>query len=153
MAAIMKVIFLVLTLLLSANAQARIAAFEFDDTGQEQTYKELIHELRCLVCQNQNIADSNAELAQDLKRKTFQLVSDGKNKDEIRQYMTQRYGDFVLYSPPVSNATLLLWAGPFIIFVIGLFFLLKVIRARRTQNDSELSVDQKQQASELLKGK
>jgi cytochrome c-type biogenesis protein CcmH len=149
----MRVIVLLLSLFFMVAAEARIAAYEFADKGQETTYKELIHELRCLVCQNQNIADSNAELAQDLKRKTYELVSSGKNKDEIRNYMTERYGDFVLYRPPVSNATLLLWIGPFIIFLVGLFFLVRVIRARRNEQPAELTEEQKQQASELLKGK
>ena len=148
----MKLLAGLLLALLSLTLEARIAAYEFEDKTQESVYKELIHELRCLVCQNQNIADSNAELAQDLKRKTYELVSSGKNKDEIRQYMTERYGDFVLYRPPVSNATLLLWIGPFIIFLIGLVLLIRIIRARRVEQPAELSEEQKQQASQLLKG-
>jgi len=150
----MKHFFLALVLLVSFNAQARISAFEFDDPEKEGDYKELINELRCLVCQNQNIADSNAELAQDLKRKTFELVASGKNKQQVRDYMVERYGDFVLYSPPMSNTTLLLWSGPFIIFLVGLVFLIRFVRSRGKDDPAnELTEEQKRQAAELLKGK
>jgi len=152
----MKFKFLISGLLLSlcvSVAQARFAAFEFDSKQQEQDYKELTHELRCLVCQNQNIADSNAELAQDLKRKTYDLVKSGKSKQEITDYMTERYGDFVMYRPPVTNSTLLLWAGPFIILLIGLVVLVRVISKRRkAEVDNSLTAADKSRAEELLKG-
>mgnify|MGYP000976326336 CR=1 FL=1 len=147
-----KLILLMLMIVVSTSSQARIAAYEFESAAQETTYKELTHELRCLVCQNQNIADSNAELAQDLKRKTYELVVEGKTKQQITDYMIERYGDFVMYRPPISNTTLLLWAGPFIIFLIGLIVLFKVIRSRHHETDEQLSNEQKNRAEQLLKG-
>jgi cytochrome c-type biogenesis protein CcmH len=147
--------FLVIAILLFACAQtsARISAYEFKNAEQESTYNDLVNELRCLVCQNQNIADSNAELAQDLKRKTYELVTQGKNKQEISEYMVKRYGDFVLYNPPVTSTTYLLWSGPFIILFIGLFLLIKVIRNRKVEKPVELSDDDKSRAADLLNTK
>lgn len=140
-------------LLGSTNSIARVTAYEFKSQQQEEDYQELTEELRCLVCQNQNIADSNAELAQDLKRKTYELVMAGKSKDEIADYMTERYGDFVMYRPPLRTETVILWVGPFVIFFIGVFFLIRVIRARKKQVSAELSAEDQAKAEDLLKGK
>jgi cytochrome c-type biogenesis protein CcmH len=105
----------------------------FEDAAQEKRYNDLTLELRCLVCQNQNLADSNAELAVDLRRKTYEMVSQDKSEKEIADYMVQRYGDFVLYRPPLNSNTLLLWVGPFIILLIGVGLLIRTIRRRRAE--------------------
>ena len=148
-----NLIIFILLLTLTSLVQARISAYEFDNEAQETTYSTLIHELRCLVCQNQNLADSNADLAQDMKRKTYELVKEGKNKQEIADYMVKRYGDFVLYRPPVTSATFLLWSGPFLILIIGLFILMRVIRGRKNTQSDELSEDNKKRAESLLNTK
>jgi len=129
---------------------ARIDAYEFDDPQQAATYKKLIEELRCLVCQNQNLADSNAELALDLRRKTYEMVSTGKSEDEIVDYMVQRYGDFVLYRPRLTGTTLLLWGGPFVILLLGVAILLRMIRRRRSSAPAVLSADERTRAEQLL---
>ena len=104
------VIALALWLLLAGMpAFAAVEVHEFDDPVQEARYKKLIAELRCLVCQNQNLADSNAELAQDLRNKTYEMVRAGQSDEDIIGYMVQRYGDFVLYRPPLKATTVLLW--------------------------------------------
>lgn len=149
----MRSLLIVILLFASAQASARIAAYEFENAEQESTYKELIHELRCLVCQNQTIADSNAELAQDMKRKTHELVMQGKTKKEISDFMVQRYGNFVQYKPPVTSTTYLLWTGPFIILFIGLFMLIKIIRNRKVEKPAVLSEDDKSRAADLLNTK
>ena len=150
----MKYFLLALCLVVSGNSFARISAYEFETEEQEAAYNELVQELRCLVCQNQNIADSNAELAQDLKRKTYEMVSSGKSKQEVADYMKQRYGDFVLYRPPVTQTTLFLWIGPFIILFVGIFFLIRVIRSRKqTQASAPLTAEEKARAEALLKSK
>jgi cytochrome c-type biogenesis protein CcmH len=113
------------------SAQAAIEAYRFDDPALEARYKSLIDELRCLVCQNQNLADSNAELAQDLRRKTYEMLVAGRSDDEILDFMVQRYGDFVLYRPPLRPATVLLWIGPFVILAVGLGVLARVVSRRR----------------------
>ena len=143
--------FLLVFILSSLPIQARVAAYEFDTPEQEEAYKEMVSELRCLVCQNQNIADSNAELAQDLKRKTYEMVMQGKDKNEIADFMVQRYGDFVLYRPPVSNTTLLLWSGPFIIFVIGIIVLIRVIKSKQRDQSNQLTAEEKAKAEDMLK--
>ena len=120
-----------LLLAVGPSAQATIETYTFETPAQEQAYTHLIDELRCLVCQNQNLADSNAELAQDLRRKTYEMVKAGKSSQEIVDYMVQRYGDFVLYRPPLKGTTVALWAGPFLILAIGVAVLIRVITRRR----------------------
>lgn len=120
-------------LLLAGPAGARVEVNQFDSAAQEERYNNLIAELRCLVCQNQNLADSNAELAVDLRRKTYQMVKQDKSEREIADYMVERYGEFVLYRPPLNRNTLLLWVGPFVILLIGIGLLLRTIRRRRAE--------------------
>ena len=127
-----------------------IEAYPFETKEQEEQYKILIEELRCLVCQNQNLADSNAELAQDMRRKTYELVSAGKSKQEVAEYMVQRYGDFVLYKPPMQTNTLLLWIGPFIIFLTGLIVLVRFVRRKPAEGDTELTQEERARAEQLL---
>jgi cytochrome c-type biogenesis protein CcmH len=122
-----------LGLLLTFAAQAKVEVLEFETPEHEERYNNLIAELRCLVCQNQNLADSNAELAVDLRRKTYEMVSKDKSEKEIASYMVERYGDFVLYRPPLNSYTLLLWTGPFIILLIGVSLLIRTIRRRRAE--------------------
>jgi cytochrome c-type biogenesis protein CcmH len=92
----------------------------FDDPAQQQRYEQLIRELRCLVCQNQSIADSNATLASDLRREVRDMIQGGSSDDEIRAFMTERYGDFVLYEPPMAPRTWLLWLAPALLLLGGI---------------------------------
>ena len=117
----------------SATAHAR-TVFEprgFSTPEHEQRYRTLVDELRCLVCQNQTIAESNADLASDLRREVYLMVEDGRSEDEIAGFMVARYGDFVLYRPPLRGDTILLWAGPFLLAAIGLTVLAVHLRRRR----------------------
>ncbi len=139
---------LVLLSLVSLSSQAAIDAYQFDDPEKEALYKKLVKELRCTVCQNQDIGDSNAGLAQDLRRKTYEMISAGKDEDYILDYMSQRYGDFVLYRPRLQKNTLLLWIGPFIILIASVFFLLKFIR--RSEDEVPLSETDRAAAEQLL---
>ena len=134
--------------LVSFSSQATIDAYQFDDMKKEALYKKLVKELRCTVCQNQDIGDSNASLAQDLRRKTYEMVSAGKDEEYILDYMSDRYGDFVLYRPRLQSNTLLLWVGPFIILIAAVFFLLKFIR--RSEDEVPLSEAEKAAAEQLL---
>ena len=143
---------LALALVLPAQA-SKIETYEFSEASQEEIYKTLIEELRCLVCQNQNLADSNAELAQDMRRKTYELVSDGKSEREVADFMVQRYGDFVLYKPPMQTNTLLLWTGPFIIFLVSLIVLFRIVRRKPSAADTTLSSEDRARAEQLLSGK
>ena len=103
---------------LFSPAPASIEVLEFDSPEMEIEYHKLIGELRCLVCQNQNLAESDAELARDLRRETYTMLRNGKQRPEIVEFMVARYGDFVLYRPPFRSSTWLLWLGPFVLLVI-----------------------------------
>jgi len=118
-------------LLLSFFSTPLLAAEEqlqFQSAKQEALYDSLIIELRCLVCQNQNIADSNADLAKDLRNKTYELIQAGQTEAQIKQFMRDRYGDFVLYEPPLDEKTWLLWLGPFVVLLIVLFLVGRFIK-------------------------
>lgn len=104
---------------------------------QEARYRHLIQELRCLVCQNQTIADSDAPLAQDLRTQVRNRIIAGESNDDIRRYLTDRYGDFVLYNPPLKASTLLLWLGPVLLVVIALVTALLFARRSRTRKTAE----------------
>ena len=104
-----KLVSLLLACLLSMTATAAIDVYDFDSERQEAQYRGLIEELRCPKCQNQNLAASDAPIAQDLKQKTYDLVKDGRSDGEIRDYMQERYGDFISYKPPVRPSTWILW--------------------------------------------
>ena len=123
------------------------------DPVAEKRLQDLSTELRCLVCQNQTIADSNAELAQDLRREIRGMIKDGKSDKEIIDFMVVRYGDFVLYRPPVKAITLLLWGGPIALLLLGLFVLQRYLRqrARRMADDRPLSAAEAGRAEALLK--
>jgi len=138
------------SLLLVFGAQAKVEVLSFDTPEHEERYNKLIAELRCLVCQNQNLADSNAELAVDLRRKTYELVSKDKSEKEIATYMVDRYGEFVLYRPPLNSNTLLLWTGPFIILLIGVGLLIRTIRRRRAEQGINVDDASLKAAASLL---
>ncbi len=118
-------------LLFSLPSHAAIEAYEFQSAQMEADYNKLISELRCLVCQNQNLADSNAELAKDLRKQTHEMLTQGKTPDQVVQYMIDRYGDFVLYRPRLKTDTLLLWFGPFALLVLVLWLVIRVMRKKQ----------------------
>ncbi len=124
-------------LLLAASALAIDPERAFDDPALQARYENLTRELRCLVCQNNTIADSNATLAADLRREVRELMQQGRSDDEIRQFMTERYGDFVLFRPPVAPRTWLLWAAPALLLAGGLGVAVVVImrRVRAARSD------------------
>lgn len=110
---------------LSMSAWANIDTYQFDNPRQEAQYRALIEEFRCPKCQNQNLAGSDAPIAQDLKQKTYDMVKDGRSDGEIRQYMNERYGDFISYKPPVRPSTWILWFFPpvLLVFVMLAWFI------------------------------
>jgi len=106
------------------------------DPAQQARYEALIHVFRCLVCQNETIADSDADLAADLRRQVHGMVAAGKSDAEIRAYLVDRYGNFVLYRPPMQTSTWLLWGGPFLLLLTGLAVVVSVVR-RRARIDTD----------------
>jgi cytochrome c-type biogenesis protein CcmH len=107
----------------------------FDDPVLQTRYENLNRELRCLVCQNQTIADSNAPLASDLRREVREMIAAGKTDAEIRTFMIDRYGDFVLYRPRMTAGNFLLWGAPVLLLAIGIFAVVRVVRRRATESD------------------
>ena len=149
----MKAVFAVLLLLFSVPCAAREAFSTADDPVLEKRVVNLTSELRCLVCQNQSLADSHADLAIDLKNQVRSQMQAGKSDTEIRNYMVARYGDFVLYDPPFRPSTLLLWAGPFALLLIGLLGLARYLRSRRRRLPAvELTPAERARVEALLRG-
>ncbi len=112
-----------------APLQAAIEAYQFDSPEMEADYNQLIDELRCLVCQNQNLSGSDADLARDLRRETHQMLRQGKSQQEVIDFMVARYGDFILYRPRFKSSTYLLWLGPFLLLMIVLYLVVRRLRA------------------------
>ena len=148
----LKVLLLSLLMTFSVAAHAgSIETYSFDTPEKSAIYKRLIEELRCLVCQNQNIAGSNAELAKDLRRQTYEMVSKGATRDEVVDYMVTRYGDFVLYRPPFKLKTVLLWVGPPLFLLISLIFLVNYLRKKPQEAEVTLDKTQRDSVRDLLK--
>ncbi|MFI3119601.1 MAG: cytochrome c-type biogenesis protein CcmH [Methylococcaceae bacterium] len=146
----MKRLFIVFLLILSGIACAGVEFREFANPEQQAAYENLTSELRCLVCQNQTIADSNAELAADLRRQVYEMLQQGKSKQDIAQFMTDRYGDFVLYNPPFKLKTGLLWIGPAAFLLIGLISVFLFTRRKKTAASVQISAEQQQKIRSLL---
>lgn len=148
----MRKIFFSLMLAIAAfAAQAKEAPLTVADPVLEKRVMALSEELRCLVCQNQTLADSHAELAIDLKNQVREKLASGMSDKEVVDYMVERYGDFVLYRPPVKAATWPLWFGPFLLLVAAIFLLLRKL-AKRRADTSTLSESELQRAAALLDG-
>jgi len=149
--AVMRLLALITALWFACAAAAQNAVPTAADPMTNKRAVQLGEKLRCLVCQNQSIEESNAELAVDLRRQIREMIADGKSDANILDFMVQRYGDFVLYQPPFNAATLLLWLGPGLLFATGLGVLVLNLRRRRAQRDEPpLTAAQQQQAEQLL---
>lgn len=123
----------------------------FDDPEKQRRYVDLLRQLRCLVCQNESLAESRAGLAGDLRRAVHTRIAAGRSDQEILDFMTERYGDFVLYSPPVRPATYALWFGPPVLLLLGLAVILRIaLRGRGGAADTGLSEAERRRAAELL---
>jgi len=143
---------IVLLALLAGAAPAREAAPLAPDEAMEQRLIAISSELRCLVCQNESLAGSSAELAADLRREIRELIKAGKSDAEIRDFLVRRYGDFVLYRPPLKGVTLALWFGPALLLAGGLATLILYLRRRdKAIKDAPLTAGEQHEADRLLK--
>jgi cytochrome c-type biogenesis protein CcmH len=150
----MKAFTVVIGILLSLgliNAQAAFNTYQFEDTVKQERFDKLINELRCTVCQNQTIADSNASLAKDLRDKVYKMVKEGQSEQQIKDFMVARFTDFVLYNPPVKKSTYLLWTGPFILLGLGIVFLITYIRKRTQAPTITIDEHEHQRIQAMLK--
>jgi cytochrome c-type biogenesis protein CcmH len=128
---------------LGVRAEVETAKPPIDLTpAQEAQYRALLPELRCLVCQNESLAESQASLADDLRYEVRGLVAKGESDAEVKKYLTDRYGDFVLYKPPLAARTVILWFGPFVLLVVGLFWVIRYARKSRSASPTPTKVDE-----------
>jgi cytochrome c-type biogenesis protein CcmH len=133
------IMFLVMALLLTPVFAAPVVTYEFASEEQEALFNKLSNELRCLVCQNQAISDSNADLAKDLRDEIYGMLQQGNSEEEIVEFMVARYGDFVLYNPPLKPMTWLLWFGPAFALLAGFFFVVRIINKQKKSAVTEMS--------------
>ncbi|ALS99034.1 cytochrome c-type biogenesis protein [Lacimicrobium alkaliphilum] len=138
--------FLSLLLILSFGVRAADEVYVFDYPAQRELFQKLSENLRCPKCQNQNIADSNALVSQDMKRKVYQLLQQGYTEREVIDYMKQRYGDFVYYQPPLNPLTLFLWMGPLLFVLLVVVMLIR----RRNRPAAEADTDMLAKADKWL---
>ncbi|WP_415897504.1 cytochrome c-type biogenesis protein CcmH [Neptuniibacter sp. QD72_48] len=157
----MRKILALLLFSLPMSLWAAIDTYEFKDEETRERFRQLTFELRCPKCQNQNLQDSNSPIASDLRNEVYKMLQEGNDNDEIVGFMVARYGDFVLYRPPVNKATYVLWYGPFVLAVIGIIVMVFLSRKRKKKVDdkgqdldSSLSGDEAQRLKDILdKGK
>jgi cytochrome c-type biogenesis protein CcmH len=136
------IMFLVMTMLLTPVFAAPVVTYEFASEEQEELFNKLSNELRCLVCQNQAISDSDADLAKDLRDEIYGMLQQGKSEEEIIEFMVARYGDFVLYNPPLKPMTWLLWFGPVFALLAGFFFVVRIINRQKKAAAAEMSSEE-----------
>ncbi|HQR48021.1 MAG TPA: cytochrome c-type biogenesis protein CcmH [Steroidobacteraceae bacterium] len=133
----LRALLLAIAFAASGTAHAIDTERAFEDPALQARYENITRELRCLVCQNETIADSNATLAGDLRREVREMIAAGKTDDQIRQFMLDRYGDFVLYRPRMTPLTFLLWSAPVLLVALGALAVVRVIRRRSTEADTD----------------
>ncbi|WQG58416.1 cytochrome c-type biogenesis protein [Pseudomonas sp. RTB3] len=146
----------VLSVGLANVAQAAIDAYEFRDEAERARYSELTKELRCPKCQNQDIADSNAPIAADLRKEIYRMLGEGQSNQQIIDFMVDRYGDFVRYKPALNSSTWLLWFGPGILLIGGVLVMGVIVRRRRaapTDGSDALSPEERKRLDHLLDAK
>lgn len=146
MSRFISLLFLLSTFVFCAAAEEAVSR-SFENEQQRETYQQLIKELRCPKCQNQNIADSNAPLAEDMRDKSYEMLKAGKSKQEIIDFMVERYGNFVHYKPPFTAATAVLWFGPVAILIIGIGVAILLTRNKKEQVG--LTAEEQEQLKQL----
>lgn len=129
---------------------ATLADYTFDDPNKEADFRDLIGEMRCLVCQNESLSGSNADLAVDLRNEIYDMMKSGQSKEDVISFMVNRYGDFVLYSPPMKLSTYPIWFGPVILLLIGAFLLMRALKKKRQSQEANLSAEEQKRLESLL---
>lgn len=145
--------FLLVLVLVTLTTQAGVEVVQFENPENSQRYQNLIAELRCLVCQNQNLADSNADLAKDLRNQVYDMIKAGSSDSDITNYMVDRYGDFVLYRPPFKATTLFLWLVPPLVLFGAVLILVTFIRRQRNRTAIDIGAEDQQRIHDLLQDK
>ncbi len=142
---------LVIGCLILVSAQAfTLEEFRFETPEQETEFRQLISTLRCLVCQNESLAGSQAGLAQDLRKEVYTMMRNGQSSEEIVTFLTDRYGDFVLYDPPLKPSTYVLWFGPMVLIAIAGFFMLRALIRHKNTPPPDLTAAEREQLQQML---
>ncbi|MGS2716686.1 cytochrome c-type biogenesis protein [Eionea flava] len=158
---------LLISMLLTSNAVGVVDIYTFDSESQRERYFQLSEELRCPKCQNQNLAGSDSQIAGDLRRELRRLLEEGKTDPEIKQFMVDRYGEFVLYKPRLQKSTMILWGLPLLLLLVGVIIVLFIVRRKKAQvggevlnhssglsnevnTEAELNEQEREQLSQLL---
>lgn len=145
----MRLLLATLLLMISPGLQA-IEEVSLQDIEDEPRFNELSNVLRCMVCQNQTISDSNADLAKDLRNQVKEKINAGQTNEEIIDYMVARYGDYILYRPPFNWATALLWIGPLLFAVIGFFMVFRILKQQNQQEDTKIDQAKQEKLQQML---
>ena len=152
----MRYLLALIVILFPLSAFAAIDTYEFKDDDARERFNKLTFELRCPKCQNQNLQDSNSPIASDLRNEVYKMVQAGSDDSEIKDFMVARYGEFVLYNPPVNENTYILWYGPFGLVVVGMIVLVAVSRKRKAKEgeaddiETHLSSDEADRLKDIL---
>lgn len=131
-------------------AAVTLESFTFPSEAEARHFRDLLAELRCLVCQNQSLADSDAELAHDLRAEVYEMIQEGRSDAQIIEFLVDRYGDFVLYNPPLKRSTYLLWFGPFVLLVVAGFLLIRAVRRQKQAAEPEIGAAERERLKRLL---
>jgi cytochrome c-type biogenesis protein CcmH len=131
-------------------ADVTLEEFTFPTPAQQDHFRELIGQLRCLVCQNETLADSDADLAHDLRKEVYEMMKSGKSDQEVIDFLVKRYGDFVLYKPPVKPSTYIIWYGPFVLLGIAALLLMRAVGRQRQVEEPPMSDEERQRLERLL---
>ncbi len=124
--------------------------FGFEDPKRSAEFRDLIAELRCVVCQNESLASSQASVAQDLRREIYRRMQEGQGRDEIIDFLVARYGEFILYDPPLKPSTLLIWLGPLLLVGTGGYLFIRTLRRKQTEPERGLTEEERARLSQLL---
>ncbi|WP_296805326.1 cytochrome c-type biogenesis protein [Thiocapsa sp.] len=124
--------------------------FKFEQPGQHEAFRDLIAKLRCLVCQNESLAGSQAGVAQDLREEVYRMMLEGQSDEEIVTFLVDRYGDFVLYEPPIKPSTYILWFGPFIFLGVGGYLLFRTLGRKKDEPEEDLTEAERARLQRLL---
>jgi cytochrome c-type biogenesis protein CcmH len=131
-------------------AAVTLESFTFPTKAEEQHFKDLIGQLRCLVCQNETLAESDADLAHDLRAEVYEIMKSGKSDQEVIDFLVKRYGDFVLYKPPVKPSTYLIWYGPFVLLAIAALLLVRAVGRQRQVQEPAISAEDRKRLDGIL---
>ncbi len=142
---------LLIGVLACATAQAyTLEEFTFEDPARFGEFRDLISELRCLVCQNESLAGSQAGVAQDLREEIYRMMREGQSRDQVVEFLVARYGDFVLYDPPIKPSTYILWFGPFLLAGAAGFFLLRTLQRKKSEPEQDLTDAERKRLQQLI---